>query len=98
MQVKGAVHKIEVRPARGEYPEKVVLVLTDRNGPLLSDLAEETYIEVDLQGDGKNLKAGDIISFWGRFIYAQKSTLFFRASGQYAVNGVVPAEEKPKKG
>jgi len=87
MQVTGAVHKIEVRPAREKYPEKTVLVLTDRNGPALTDLAEETYFEVDLQGDGKNLKAGDIVGFWGRFSWARGNTIGFQCRGQYKVNG-----------
>jgi hypothetical protein len=87
MQVTGAVHKIEVRPARGEYPEKKVLILTDRNGPSLSDLSEETYIEVELQGDGTGLKAGDMITFWGRFSWAHGSTVSFQCRGNYKVNG-----------
>ena len=87
MQVTGAVHKIEVRPARDKYPEKTVLVLTDRNGPALTDLAEETYFEVDLQGDGKALKAGDIVTFWGRFSWARGNTIGFQCRDKYKVNG-----------
>ena len=87
MQITGAVHKIEVRPARDKYPEKTVLVLTDRNGPALTDLAEETYFEVDLQGDGKSLKAGDMVAFWGRFSWARGNTLGFQCRGPYKVNG-----------
>jgi hypothetical protein len=87
MQVTGAVHKIEVRPARDKYPERTVLVLTDRNGPALTDLAEETYFEVDLQGDGKSLKAGDMVSFWGRFSWARGNTIAVQCRGQYKVNG-----------
>jgi len=85
MQVLGAVHKIELRPARGEYPEKTVLILTDRSGPNLSDQAEEMYFEVELQGDGKSLKAGDMVTFWGRFVYARGTSLFFECRGQYKV-------------
>ncbi len=87
MQVMGAVHKIEVRPARDKYPERSVLVLTDRNGPALTDLAEETYFEVELQGDGKNLKAGDMVSFWGRFSWSRGNTVGVQCRGQYKVNG-----------
>lgn len=87
MQVVGAVHKIEVRPARDQYPEKTVLILTDRSGPALSDLAEETYFELELQGDGKTLKAGDMVSFWGRFSWARGSTVGFQCRGAYKVNG-----------
>ena len=87
MQVTGAVHKVEVRPARDKYPEKSVLILTDRAGPNITDLAEETYIEVDLQGDGKNLKLGDIVSFWGRFSWARGNTMAFQCRGKYIING-----------
>ena len=87
MQVTGAVHKIEVRPARDKYPEKSVLILTDRSGPAISDLAEETYFEVDLQGDGKSLKAGDMVSFWGRFSWGRGSTMGVVCRGAYKVNG-----------
>lgn len=69
MQVMGAVHKIETRPARGDFPERRVLILTDRNGPGLDAQAEELYFEVDLQGDGKGLKAGQMVTFWGRPTY-----------------------------
>ena len=85
MQVSGAVHKVEFRPARDKYPEKHILVLTDRAGPLLTDLAEETYIEVELQGDGKDLRAGDLVSFWGRFQWCRGSALCFECRGPYKV-------------
>lgn len=87
MFVTGAVHKIEVRPAREKYPEKNVLILTDRSGPLLTDRAEETYVEVDLQGDGKSLKAGDMVSFWGRFSWGRGSTMGVTTREAYKVNG-----------
>lgn len=85
MQVQGAVHKIEVRPARDKYPERTVLILTDRTGPGLNDQAEETYFELELQGDGKDLKVGTMISFWGRFSWSRGSTVGFQCRGPYKV-------------
>jgi len=89
MMVTGTVHKVETRPARDKYPERRVLVLADRAGPGLNDPAEETYFEVDLQGDGKNLKLGDVVSFWGQFSWARGSIIGFRTKEAYKVNGKV---------
>lgn len=87
MHVTGAVHKIEERPARDKYPARTVLVLSDRSGSSLSDQAEETFFEIDLQGDGKSLKQGDLVSFWGRFSWARGATIGFQCRGPYKVNG-----------
>jgi len=87
MQVTGLVHKIEERPAKGDYPAKTVLILADSAGPSLSDLSEETFIEIELQGDGKSLKKGDVVSFWGRFSWGRGSTMGFVVRNKYKVNG-----------
>lgn len=88
MHVSGMVHKVEVRPATEKYPkERKVLILTDRSGPNLSDPAEETYFEVECQGDEKNLKLGDMVTFWGRFSWARGNTIGFTCKGAYKVNG-----------
>ena len=85
MQVTGAVHKIETRPANGPYPERVVLVLSDRNGPGLDAQAEELYFEVDLQGDGKKLKAGQLVTFWGRPTYYKNGKMGMACREAYKV-------------
>jgi hypothetical protein len=85
MQITGAVHKIETRPARGDYPERRVLILTDRNGPGMDALAEELYFEVELQGDGKGLKVGQIVTFWGRPTYYKNGKMGLACKDAYKV-------------
>jgi hypothetical protein len=85
MQIMGAVHKIETRPARGDYPERRVLILTDRNGPGMDALAEELYFEVELQDDGKSLKVGQIVTFWGRPTYYKNGKMGLACKDKYKV-------------
>lgn len=84
MQVTGTVYKIE------EYKDKKGtdrrrLVLCDRASNAINAQAEEVYFEVPLQGDGKDLKLNDLVTFWGRLSFFQNGRAGFQVKGEYKV-------------
>lgn len=84
MQVTGTVYKIEDYKDK-ENRERKRLVLCDRQSNAMNAMAEELYIEVPLQGDGKDLKPGDLVSFWGRLTFYQNGRAGFQVRGEYKV-------------